>query len=89
MKTTAAAKKKTAARAKAIAALVSDARYLRIDAKKDVAFRAWKQARHIFLVTKREKDRVAMEKADRHVSRVLRALQRFENAFLKARGFSW
>lgn len=68
--------------------LAKDPAYLRLDARKDAALRAWTLAEHAYLVTKRAQDREAMVRAETNAKRVLRALYKYEAAFFRKHGVS-
>lgn len=82
-KTTKATKAAAAKRAAAWAAIWTDARYVRIQARKDDAIKSELRAEGLYAVTG---DALARYKA--RTARVLRALERYEATFFAARGLA-
>jgi hypothetical protein len=76
-------------RRRVIAAMVATPAFLRIEARKDKALRAWTVAESMALTTKRQSDIDAMHRAERNAKRAMRAVQRYEDAYMRKHGVSW
>lgn len=77
------------ARERAIALMWKQPAYVRLQQRKDKAVRDESLAYDMYRVTRRPVDQQAQTEASKRADRALKAMYRYERAFLKKHGVSW